>query len=87
MKQIDKIGVNNMYIGQLLGVMIYVAVGMLVFMFFHTFDWHDQWLYIYMALWPFILFAKFLFWIIIACLIVGVICGGGYLVTWVQRKI
>lgn len=58
--------------GQLLSAFIYVAIGMLVFMIFHPFDWNDQWLYIYMALWPFILFFKFLMWGLIIAGVIGI---------------
>lgn len=58
----------------ILGAGIYIAIGMLVFMIFHTFDWTDQWLYIYMALWPFILLFKFLFWILIISVVIVVFC-------------
>ena len=57
----------------ILGFAIYLALGLAVYMWLGTFDvfsWVNPDVYIYMFLWPFILFFKALFWVVIVVVVV-----------------
>jgi len=70
----------NIQIKGLGSVIIYMAIGFLVYMLLYApdvFAWSDPWIYIIAALWPFALIWEFLviiFWIALAVGVVILIC-------------
>jgi hypothetical protein len=64
---------------------VYAAVGIVCYLFFGdyaAFTWVDPWLYVYIGLWPLVLFLKFLFWMLV---LLGVITIGYGLYDGVVR--
>lgn len=63
-------------ISGLAGTAVYLGLGLLVYLWlgvYMEFSWTDPWVYVYMALWPFVLFFKALFWVIIIVVAIMVI--------------
>ena len=74
----------------ILGLFMYLAIGLAAYLWLSdvSFSWASPWVYIYMVLWPFILFFKF-FWYI-ALFILGIFAFGVaciVVVDMVEKKV
>lgn len=65
---------------------MYFALGLISYLLigeYSVFLWSDPWVYVYMAFWPVIWIAAFIFWAIIAAIIIGIIFFAS--VWWNER--
>lgn len=76
----------SLRISGIIGALIYLALGLAVYMWlgdYTVFMWTDPWVFVYMLLWPLILFFKALYWALIIVAAVAVIW---FLVLFVEGR-
>jgi hypothetical protein len=67
---------ENSIVYQILGVAIYMAIGLAVYQWFTpAFSWTDPYLFINLFLWPFILFFKVFWYLLLAAVAICVVAA------------
>ncbi len=64
----------------LIAPIIYVAIGMVIYMIFNTFAWSDPWLYVYMGLWPLVVVLVLFLFVLAAVALTLVVLGIIYVI-------
>jgi len=73
-------------VGGPIAAIFYAAIGLLLYLLFgeyEVFSWVDPWVYVYIGLWPFLVFWWF---ILIAICIIGLVLIGSLISDWYNKR-